>query len=89
MKEKLAGAAGIPSNQQMVDVAITRALQHRISWSRLADLLSFNQAKCFGLQVPKRLVSREIEWGADRAKYNQGKVVNPWTGEHLCRVLKY
>jgi dihydroorotase-like cyclic amidohydrolase len=74
---------GIPSNQELVPVIITLAIEHKISEARVAQLLSFNHSKFFNIPVPNELVEYKWEFKEDRLLYNNGKVENPWNGSRL------
>jgi dihydroorotase len=88
-KEKLSGRpGGIPSNREMVKSIITLAKQHSISEKRVADLISFNPAKLFGIDVPKKMVRWIIEKRVDDLQYNNGVVTNPWNSSELWFPVK-
>lgn len=82
-KEKLAGAAGIPSNQEMVAVVLTLAEELNLSSIQVANLLIYNAANFLGIEVSKKLVEYKLEWKIDNLRYNNGNVVNPWNGSRL------
>lgn len=83
-EEKLKlGLGGIPSNQEMVPVMITLAKQHGISEKRIADLISFNAARLFGIKIPHELVKYHVKKKTDDIVYNNGTVTNPWSGSKL------
>ena len=74
---------GIPSNQEMVPATLTLALALGIPDNQVANLLSFNAARFLNISVEKKLIKYELEKRPVIAKYNQGKVVNPWQGLEL------
>jgi len=83
-KEKLEkGLGGIPSHQELVPLVITLAKRHRISEQRVADLICFNAAKIFSLDVSRRMVRHRVEERVDDLQYNHGTVTNPWNGSKL------
>jgi len=84
-QEKLSSnpPGGIPSNQELVPVMITLAKQHGISEKRVADLICFNAARLFGIEVSKEMVKYRIEKQVDNLQYNNGAVTNPWNGSEL------
>jgi len=74
---------GIPSNQELVPVVVTLAIEHGISEARVAQLLSFNHSKFFNIPVPRELVEYNWVKKPDQLLYNNGKVENPWNGSKL------
>jgi len=80
--EKLSDKApgGIPSNRELVPVMITLAKEYGISEKRIANLISFNPARLFGTDVPRKLVKYRIVKQKDNLRYNNGIVTNPWNG---------
>lgn len=84
-EEKMANKklGGIPTHREMVPVIITFAKQIGISDQQVANLLSFNAGKFFGIPVSEKLVEYEIEEKIDDFQYNKGKVLNPWKGLKL------
>ncbi|MDD4332642.1 MAG: dihydroorotase family protein [Patescibacteria group bacterium] len=81
--EKLAGASGIPSNQEMVPVVVTLATMFGIPKERVAELLSWNAADFLGIKAPRKLRPYQLIEKIDDLQYNNGKVVNPWNGSRL------
>ncbi|HTW96454.1 MAG TPA: dihydroorotase family protein [Candidatus Methylomirabilis sp.] len=82
-KEKLAGAAGIPSLYETVPVIVTHAIQRGIPENQIAKLISFNAAKFFGFEVNHNLRRVKFALQEDRLCYNKGRIVNPWQGAKL------
>lgn len=79
-KERL---GGIPSNQEMVAVIATLALQLDLSKEQIACLLSWNAGKFFNIPVSRKLIEYKLEKRIDDLQYNDGRVVNPWNGSEL------
>jgi dihydroorotase len=77
------GLGGLPTNQQLIPVAVTLATQHGISEDRLQQLLSFNAADFYRLTVPRTVTERTFRLRPDRKVYNHGNVKNPWKGSML------
>lgn len=82
---KLEGAAGIPSNQEMIAViaSLSQLPGVQASQTRIAELLSWNAAEFLGIQVPRETISTQFEMRNDHCVYNNGIVVNPWQEERL------
>lgn len=86
IQEKLSKRyGGLPSNQHMVPVILTLAKQLGLNDGQIANLLCLNTSRFFGVPIaeegeplPYRLERRIIN-----AKYNNGKVANPWLGSEL------
>ncbi|MFH1822469.1 MAG: dihydroorotase family protein [Patescibacteria group bacterium] len=74
---------GIPSIREMVPLIVTFAVQHKISEQRVAELISFNPSKVFGIEIFREMIGYEWEEREDDILYNGGKVVNPWNGSRL------
>lgn len=83
-EKKLAlNLGGIPSNQEMVAVVLTHALEMGLPENQIARLLSSNASKFLGIPVPLKLKEYRLEKRVDDLLYNQGKVTNPWNGSEL------
>lgn len=74
---------GIPSNQEMVAVICTLALQYGISDERVMNLLAFNASRFLGIGIPFTHGLYRLEKRRVTATYNNGIVENPWTGSEL------
>ena len=74
---------GLPSNQEMVAVICTLAKKHDISNRRVAELLSWNAGKIFGIETSKKLKLYNLVERIDALTYNNGVVTNPWNGSKL------
>lgn len=79
-QEKIAGANGIPSNQELVPGIVTLAIQNGISEERVAELISFNASEHFGVPVSRELVDYSWRQVLNNNVYNNGIVINPWAG---------
>ncbi|MFH1183159.1 MAG: dihydroorotase family protein [Candidatus Moraniibacteriota bacterium] len=80
---------GFPSNQEMVPLMITLAKKHGISEKRVADLICFNPARLFKIDVSRKMFRYLIEKRVDRLQYNNGIVTNPWAdSEQLYFPIK-
>jgi len=82
-EEKLAGAAGIPSDQEWLPVLITLAIEIGIPSEVLSRLLSFNAADHYHIEIPREIGTYRIKQRIDRLEYNHGRVINPWLGSRL------
>lgn len=74
---------GLPSNQEMVVVALTLARQLGISNRQIIRLICLNAAKFFRIPVCGKLRTYWLEKRVVDATYNNGAVVNPWVGSEL------
>jgi dihydroorotase len=74
---------GIPSNQEMVPVVLTLAIQLGLSEKRVAELLSWNAASFLDIPVSRATRQYRLEEKIDELTYNNGIVVNPWNGSKL------
>jgi dihydroorotase len=82
-EEKMKGAGGIPSNQEMVAVVLTLARQMGISNQQVIRLFCLNAAKFFRIPICGELKPYKLEKRVVDATYNNGIVVNPWAGSEL------
>jgi len=74
---------GLPTNQHMVSVILTLAMQNGVSQKRIADLLCYNAAKFFNIPVTDEKIRYILTETEDNKTYNNGFVENPWRGSHL------
>lgn len=88
LEEKENGAGGIPSNQQLIKVAVTLAVKHGASEARLQQLLCFNAAEFYHIPVPKTVTTTTFRLLSDHTVYNDAKVRNPWRGSLLYTASK-
>lgn len=74
---------GLPTNQEMVPVICTLAQKHGISDQRVAELLSWNAGKIFGIPISKEFNRCKLVEKVDDLTYNNGIITNPWNGSRL------
>lgn len=86
INQKMIG--GLPSNQEMIAVICTLAHKHKIPEKRVAELLSWNAADYFRIEVSRKLVKTKLEEQIDTITYNNGAVENPWNGSKLLFPVK-
>lgn len=77
-EDKEKGAAGLPSNQHLIKVVVTKGVQDGISEKRLQELLCFNAAAFYRLKIPNTVAPRSFKLEKDNCVYNSGQVKNPW-----------
>jgi len=77
------GLGGIPSSQEMIPVICTLAKKHNLSDQKVAELISWNAGKIFGIETPKKFHHYTLEERIDDLTCNNGVVINPWNGSKL------
>lgn len=82
-EEKIAGAGGLPTNQQLIPTVVTLGVQNNVSETRLQELLCFNAADFYRLDISRKTAPRTFTLQPDDRVYNQKQVVSPWKGSEL------
>lgn len=79
---------GLPTHLHMISEAIALAIEKKMPNHQLADILVHNALDFYGIPTKTVPTKYEVRKKTDNIVYNNGIVVNPWTGRDYYYIVK-